>query len=469
MADNALKNRDDFRLAEWLVQPGLNLLSRDESSVQIEPKMMDVLVFLASKAGDVVSKDQIIDTVWATQFVSESVITRAIAGLRRALGDKAHNPRFIATISKRGYRLLPPTAPACTSTPAQAGVSRPFVVGQWVRGERFYGRSAQINEILTGPRDSIWLLGTRSIGKTSMLRHLELLTAENQDYGFVPLYWDMQGAATGDELNTLFNEGLLDAEERFSATGVETQELCTDDLFASISQLRRLVQKTGRRLLLLCDEVEELIHLHETEPSLLRKLRRALQSNEGIRSVIASSPRLWALTAQRDPTSPFLHGFTPPLYLAPLLDEEAIALVFQRQAPQESRFEIDDRAATTILERCGNHPFLLQLVCSQLLELGDADAAVDRTSADRAAAFFFAVDFDLLGETEKSILEALASTQRIEKQELTTSCSAETKDIDLGLNRLQSLGFIDREEHSFWLVNGLFKEWLHGARRDTGR
>ena len=54
--------------------------------------------------------------------------------------------------------------------------ANPYVVGQWVRGERFYGRRALIDEILNGPRNSLWVLGTRRIGKTSLLKQLEHLT-----------------------------------------------------------------------------------------------------------------------------------------------------------------------------------------------------------------------------------------------------------------------------------------------------
>jgi hypothetical protein len=64
-------------------------------------------------------------------------------------------------------------------------------------------------------------------------------------------------------------------------------------------------------LLLLCDEVEELIKLHGKDASLLRKLRHAMQSREDIRTVLASTIRLWSLADHEEDTSPFLHGFTP--------------------------------------------------------------------------------------------------------------------------------------------------------------
>jgi DNA-binding winged helix-turn-helix (wHTH) protein len=69
---------------------------------------MDVLVFLMEHPGEVLSRETIIDAVWSEQFVGEAVIRRAIASLRRALGDDARNPRFIETIPKRGYRLIAP-------------------------------------------------------------------------------------------------------------------------------------------------------------------------------------------------------------------------------------------------------------------------------------------------------------------------------------------------------------------------
>lgn len=67
---------------------------------------MDLLVFLARQAGQVVSKDQILDGVWGQHFIAESVLSRSVANLRELLEDDAGRPRFIETIPKRGYRLV---------------------------------------------------------------------------------------------------------------------------------------------------------------------------------------------------------------------------------------------------------------------------------------------------------------------------------------------------------------------------
>lgn len=110
-ASDPRPRRESFRIAEWRVDPELNRISRDGESAQIEPKVMDVLVRLAAEPGEVVSKQRLLDSVWNGDFVTESVLSRAIAELRSHLGDDARNPAYIATIAKRGYRLIAETAP----------------------------------------------------------------------------------------------------------------------------------------------------------------------------------------------------------------------------------------------------------------------------------------------------------------------------------------------------------------------
>jgi TolB-like protein/Flp pilus assembly protein TadD len=68
--------------------------------------LMEMLVLLSKHAGEVVSKEEIIERVWESRFVSESTLSRDVAVLRKLLDDDARNPRFIETISKRGLRLV---------------------------------------------------------------------------------------------------------------------------------------------------------------------------------------------------------------------------------------------------------------------------------------------------------------------------------------------------------------------------
>jgi DNA-binding winged helix-turn-helix (wHTH) protein len=101
----------DFRVGPWLVQPSLNTISNNGTRVQLEPKVMSVLVCLAERPGEPVSKEQLLKTVWSDTFVGEGVLTRAVFELRRVFEDEAKEPRVIQTIAKRGYRLVAPVTP----------------------------------------------------------------------------------------------------------------------------------------------------------------------------------------------------------------------------------------------------------------------------------------------------------------------------------------------------------------------
>ncbi|MFQ5740755.1 MAG: transcriptional regulator [Acidobacteriota bacterium] len=100
----------EFRLGDWLVRPELNLLEQGESTVRVEPKVMNLPVYLAENAGEVLPKERIIGAVWADVFVGDESLTYAISELRKALSDDARNPRFIQTIPPRGYRLIAPVS-----------------------------------------------------------------------------------------------------------------------------------------------------------------------------------------------------------------------------------------------------------------------------------------------------------------------------------------------------------------------
>lgn len=98
----------DFRLGEWLIRPQLNTVQGDSGAVRLEHKFMLVLVCLAGRPGEVISKDELIRTVWADTFVTDDVLTRAVSELRRILRDDAKQPHIIETVSKIGYRLIAP-------------------------------------------------------------------------------------------------------------------------------------------------------------------------------------------------------------------------------------------------------------------------------------------------------------------------------------------------------------------------
>ena len=113
---------NSFRLGDWLVEPDLNRLTRNAESLLLEPKSMDVLVYLSERPGEVVSADEIIGAVWQGRPMGDNPVYKSVAKLRRSLGDDAGEPRYIATVAKKGYRLVADVSPY--EAPAAVGTRR---------------------------------------------------------------------------------------------------------------------------------------------------------------------------------------------------------------------------------------------------------------------------------------------------------------------------------------------------------
>ena len=111
-----------LRVGEWTVDPATNELRRKDQATRIEPKSMQVLRVLAERAGSVVTREELFQAAWPGMVVGDEALSQTITKLRRALGDDPRSPRYIETISKRGYRLtatVGPSAPAVQPAPGR--------------------------------------------------------------------------------------------------------------------------------------------------------------------------------------------------------------------------------------------------------------------------------------------------------------------------------------------------------------
>jgi len=97
-----------FHVGRWRVEPGLNTVSHNGTSVRLKPKAMQVLVCLVEHAGDAVTKEELFQAVWPDTFVSDDVLKHSISDLRQIFEDDSREPQVIQTIPKRGYRLVAP-------------------------------------------------------------------------------------------------------------------------------------------------------------------------------------------------------------------------------------------------------------------------------------------------------------------------------------------------------------------------
>ena len=95
-----------FTLDGWVVDPATGFMQRDEQSVHLVPKLMQVLVYLAQHPGQVVSRAELEAEIWKNTVVSYDAVTGAIQKLRKVFNDDPRHPHVIETLSKRGYRLI---------------------------------------------------------------------------------------------------------------------------------------------------------------------------------------------------------------------------------------------------------------------------------------------------------------------------------------------------------------------------
>ena len=107
-----------FKIGSWIVRPAQNLLQNRERSIRIEPRAMDVLSYLASRPGDVISISELLAVVWKGAVVGDGSVYFAIAQLRQALAVPGNDTAYIETIPKRGYRLAVPVERAVAAETA---------------------------------------------------------------------------------------------------------------------------------------------------------------------------------------------------------------------------------------------------------------------------------------------------------------------------------------------------------------
>jgi adenylate cyclase len=96
----------EFIIDDWRVSPQEGLLRRADEVKRLEPKVMAVLVYLAAQAGRVVTREELEREVWRGALIGYDAVTKTVIKLRKALDDDAREPRYIATIPKKGYQLI---------------------------------------------------------------------------------------------------------------------------------------------------------------------------------------------------------------------------------------------------------------------------------------------------------------------------------------------------------------------------
>jgi len=114
-----------IQVGDWRVDVTSGVLNREDEETRVEPRVMAVLLDLAAHAGQVRTKDDIIEAVWADTYVGEAALSRCISELRRTLGDDARDPKYIETLPKRGYRMVAPVSALEHDNSSRSGLLLP--------------------------------------------------------------------------------------------------------------------------------------------------------------------------------------------------------------------------------------------------------------------------------------------------------------------------------------------------------
>lgn len=114
-------------MRQWLLDQKDGTLSSGTDCAQLSPKAASVLAFLATRAGGVSSREEILQAVWPDVLVTPDLVREYIFEIRKALNDGARNPKYIETVGRRGFRLIGAVSllpgPASAAKPARGRAS----------------------------------------------------------------------------------------------------------------------------------------------------------------------------------------------------------------------------------------------------------------------------------------------------------------------------------------------------------
>ena len=102
----SLSDNNLYEFGEYRLNAAEKLLISGNGRVSLTPKVFEMLFVFLESGGKLVSKDDLMNKVWANSFVEESNLTFTIRQLRKVLNDDARSPKYIETVSRRGYRFI---------------------------------------------------------------------------------------------------------------------------------------------------------------------------------------------------------------------------------------------------------------------------------------------------------------------------------------------------------------------------
>ncbi len=382
-----------IRIGSWELDGATGTLFREGRGVPIQAKPLALLRALVERRDRIASKGELIDAVWPDVAVSEAAFTSALRDLRRTLGDDGGEPRFIATLRGRGFRLLPPVeviAPqGQDAAPAPGG---PGFVG---RKDLLRVLGREIDAARAGRGQLAFLVGEAGIGKTRTALelaararsvgcavHLGRCLEEEGAPPYRPWLQVLRAVLAGRMPREL--EPSLDgaaAEAISSLLGVKTRAPSPGEdgsalrfaLFDAVGQLVRAAARTQPRFVLLDD-------LHRADSSSLLLLRSLAREIGEARVLLLGTYRPGEAGELLVRVLDELHPAGTRLALAGLSREEVAELV-----REVSGLEAAPKLVNALHARTGGNPLFVEEITRALAAEGGLAAADAAARAERAA------------------------------------------------------------------------------------
>jgi len=334
----------------YRVYPGQRLVMEAEQPLRLGRRAMDILLILLEHAGNVVSKQQLMDQVWPDTVVEEINLRVHMAALRKALGDGQAGQRYIVTVAQRGYSFVAPLflEQVQPLSPGDAVQNRRHNLP--LRSTRLIGRQAMVDSLMTHlPRQRfITLVGPGGIGKTTVaLSAAEQLLGRYRDgIRLLDLAPINDPRMIVGHLAALLELSLHDGEP--------------------LNSLALFLR--GRQMLLVIDNCEHLIDsvalLCETLLRGAPQLHILATSRESLRAEGEFVQRLESLDCP------------PPIAVldrAQALSFSALQLFIERAMASHDSFEPSDEELPLLIEICrrlDGIPLALELAAAQVANLG---------------------------------------------------------------------------------------------------
>ncbi len=240
----------------WRAERLTGRISRAGEARALEPRVMDLLFLLASRPGEVFSREEILERLWPAVTVGEDALARSISKLRRALGDDPAAPVYVETIPKRGYRLVAPVAADAEDPPVPGLRRRPsrmvlvstFVLLAVVMGAALFSSGAVRRvtgatseaQALTARAEDHYFQYTRADNEAAMELY-EQAIAEDPDYAPA-----LAGLANGIVQRVIRWPGGRDVRHRDLAEAIAAGRTSTPEARRQLARARTLAERAAR-------------------------------------------------------------------------------------------------------------------------------------------------------------------------------------------------------------------------------